>query len=62
MKRAGGIAKGEDIGKTSNIEILAPIVAQVDGTIDRVMETPLEAGGMSAMVSGSKYKGVANGE
>ena len=62
VKRARGIAEGGDIGKTSNIEILGTIVEQVNGMIDRVMEIPLHAGGMAAMVNGSKHKGVANGE
>ena len=61
-KRAGGIAEGEDIGETSNIEILGTIVEQVNGMIDRVMEIPLHAGGMAAVVSGSKHKGVVNGD
>ncbi|MFP6594266.1 MAG: hypothetical protein VB860_04695 [Dehalococcoidia bacterium] len=62
VKRAGGIAEGEDIGNTPNIEILGTIVEQVNGMIDRVMEIPLHAGGLAAMVSGSKHKGGANGE
>ena len=62
VKRASGIAKDEYIGKTSNIEILGPIVEQVDGVIDRVMETPLHAGGMAGMVSGSNHKGVVIGK
>lgn len=40
VKRAGGIAEGEDIGNTPNIEILGTIVEQVNGMIDRVMEIP----------------------